>query len=132
MAWREFFTYNRWQKLFSLGLAVLIWFTVNAGLRRSRDMDPEVPRRTFHDVPVSVLTRTAQEARFRLVPEKVDVVIEGDAEVLAKLSAAELEVYVNLMDMQGTNAGHRRVHVRAPGVRFAESSPEQILIEAGH
>jgi YbbR domain-containing protein len=130
MAWREFITHNRWQKLGSLVLAVLIWLTVNAdlGMERVTGLDPNRVR-TFENVPVGVFAVGGEDARFQIKPATVNVEVHGEPGALRRLQTDDLEAYVNLANAgTGTNL-IRRVHVRAPGVRHAEAMPEEVRIE---
>lgn len=131
MAWREFFTHNRWQKLGSLGLAILIWLTVNAdlGMERTGYHDPTRVRH-FENIPVGVLSTGGDSDRFRINPETVLVELHGEPETLRRLNASDVEVYVNLADAGPNNTNMaRRIHVRAPGIRHAEAMPEEVRIE---
>lgn len=130
MAWREFLTENRWQKVGSFVLAVLIWFTVNADLDLQRLSDGVGPRvRTFQDVPVALLGAADDASRFRIEPSRVAVELHGRPDTLRLLSASDLEVYVNVGDAQGRTNFGRRIHVRAPGVQHAEAMPEEVRVE---
>ncbi len=128
--WRDFFTHNRWHKLGSLGLAVLIWLTVNADLGMERSVYHDPTRvRIFENVPVGVLSSGGDSDRFRIRPESVVVQLHGEPGSLRRLQPSDIEVYVNLADVGSNTNVTRRIHVRAPGVRHAEATPEEVVIE---
>ncbi len=102
MSVRDFLRENRWQKLFSVGLALLIWFTVRSteGLRISNSDANQT--RTFERVSIAVMTGPSDLGRYRVTPEAVTVELRGDPRVLERMSLSELEAYVNLVDLRAT------------------------------
>lgn len=130
MALRDFLTENRWQKVGSFVLAVLIWFTVNADLDLQRLSEGAGPRvRTFADVPVALLGTPDDATRFRIAPATVSVEVHGRPDTLRLLRPEDLEVYVNIADSQGRTNFGRRIHVRAPGIQHADAMPEEVRVE---
>jgi len=130
MAWRDFITENRWQKVGSFVLAVLIWFTVNADLDLQRLAVGDLPGvRTFENVAVGLLGNNDGASRFRITPTAVTIEVHGRPETLRLLHPEDLEVYVNVSDAQGRTNFARRIHVRAPGVQHAEAMPEEVRVE---
>ena len=131
MSTREFFRHNRWQKLLSLLLAILIWFTVRQGLERGGGppVVPEGNTRTFEHLPIRILTPASQLEHFQVSPAEVTVVLRGRRDALNRLRTQDVEVYVNLTDSSATNGLHRPVHVNAPGSQLGSVSPQEVLIE---
>lgn len=129
MSWRALFLENRWQKLFSGCLAVLIWFTVrsteglqNAGSAGGRS-------RVFGDVSITVLTSAAALGRYRVAPETVRVVLRGNPEVLESLHPFEIEAYVNLVDLHATPQSVL-LHVNPPpGTDLVSVTPAKVLVD---
>lgn len=131
MSLREFVTYNRWQKAFSLLFAVLIWFTVRQSVENNGG-DPVVPEaysRTFEHLPIRVLTLASDLEQSRVTPGEVTVVLRGRPEVLNRLRPQDVEVYVNLTDTPPSSPDRRPVHVNAPGAQLGSVSPQEVLIE---
>ena len=129
MSWRAFIRENRWQKLFSVGLAVLIWFTVRSteGLRVG-GLDASHTR-VFDRVSITVLTSAADLGRYRVTPESVRVELRGDPDVLEHLSAAELEAYVNLVDLRATPQSVS-LHVNPPnGTDLVTVLPSKVQVD---
>lgn len=129
MSWRVFLRENRWQKLFSVGLALLIWFTVRSteGLRVS---NLEIGHtRTYDPVSITVLTSAADLGRYRVTPEMVHVELRGDPEVLERLLPSEVEAYVNLVDLRATPQSVS-LHVNPPpGTDLVSVSPARIQVD---
>lgn len=87
MSLREFVTYNRWQKVFSLLFAILIWFNVRQSVENNGG-DPVVPEaysRTFEHLPIRVLTLASDLEQVRVTPGEVTVVLRGRPELLNRL-----------------------------------------------
>jgi YbbR domain-containing protein len=131
MSLREFVTYNRWQKAFSLLFAILIWFNVRQSVE-SNGGDPVVPEaysRTFEHLPIRVLTLASDLEQVRVTPGEVTVVLRGRPEILNRLRPQDVEVYVNLTEEPLSPSDRRPVHVNAPGVQLGSVSPQEVLIE---
>jgi YbbR domain-containing protein len=130
MNWRDFFVTNRWQKLFSLVLATLIWLTVRSGIELApliEDLGHDA--RQFERLPITVLTSATDLGHYRVEPERVTVVLRGDRLLLEQVQAAQLEVYVNLVEATG-KLGTRPVHVYAPsGTEVVTVQPREVLVE---
>ncbi len=131
MSLREFTTYNRWQKIFSLVFAVLIWATVRQGVEQDggAPVVPEGYSRTFENLPIRVLTLASELSQFRVNPSHVTVVLRGRPDVLNRLRPQDVEVYVNLAEVSPADADRHPVHVNAPGVQLGSVSPQEVLIE---
>lgn len=131
MSLREFVTYNRWQKVFSLLFAILIWFNVRQSVENNGG-DPVVPEaysRTFEHLPIRVLTLASDLEQVRVTPGEVTVVLRGRPELLNRLRPQDVEVYVNLTEEPPPPSDRRPVHVNAPGVQLGSVSPQEVLIE---
>jgi YbbR domain-containing protein len=123
-----------WLKLFSLALAVLIWFTVN--FTTKNDVSPGAslslsPReqRVFPKLPVLVVCTAEDVRNFRVAPKEVQVTVEGDVKALQRLQEKEIRV---LVDLTGIGAAHdlrKRIEVSAPaGVTHVRVDPEEVQI----
>jgi YbbR domain-containing protein len=129
MSWNALFRENRGQKLFALGLAVLIWFTVRSteGLRLVED-ESHATRR-FESVSITVLTSASDLGRYQVSPESVMVELRGNPAVLNQLAPRELEVYVNLIDL-GTTPQDFPLHVNPPpGTDLVAVRPLKVLVD---
>lgn len=131
MSLREFISYNRWQKGFSLLFALLIWFTVRQGVERDSIAlgDPDGYSRTFEHLPIRLLTQASEVNRFRVIPAEVTVVLTGTPDILNRLRPQDVQVYVNIADDSDDSPRHRAVQVNAPGAQLGAVSPQEVLIE---
>ncbi len=106
MNWQDLFRENRWQKLFALGLSVLIWFTVRSPERLTEKLgllDDEVDGTwTFTNVPILVLTAATGLERYQVTPVTVRVDLRGDRQKLRDLPSTSIQVYVHLADSTTT------------------------------
>jgi hypothetical protein len=129
MSWRDYILEHRWQKLFALGLAVLIWFTVRSteGLKIVDDASDGI--RQFDNVPIVVLTSAADLGRYEVTPSRVRVELRGSPEGLRDLSPTMIEAYVNLVDL-GRTPQTIHIHVNPPaGTIVTEVDPVKVLVD---
>lgn len=130
MAWRSFFTENRAQKLGSMALAALIWLTVRSNLGMDRLASNDGLRiRVLENIPVGVLASGRAESPVVIHPSVVHVEVEGDPDVVHRLTPGDIQAYVNLSGPDGPRQGMFRVNARAPGVRVAAVLPESVRVE---
>ena len=125
MSLRHFLTHHRWQKIFALLLATLIWFTVRQGV--DRNSGPAF--RTFSPVPIRVLTLASDLEQFRVSPSEVTVILRGKPDVLSMLSTRSIEAYVNLSDNVAAPGRKLGVQVNAGGAEVVSVSPGEVAIE---
>ena len=126
----ELFTRNPGQKIFSLVLASLIWFAVHAGLTLGSHGSPiGHDTRLFESRPITVLTAAADLGRYEVRPDRVSVLLRGDAAVLAKIRPQELEIYVNLVEPSPSRTT-RLIHIFAPpGTEVVTVNPAEVMVE---
>ena len=129
MTWKTLFQENLWQKLFALGLAILIWLTVSSSEAvRFGALDVEAVQE-IADVPIVVLTRAADVWRYEVRPERVSVTLRGPAGQLSTVTAMGMEAYVNLVELD-QGSGEVEIHVNAPvGTRVIEVDPPRVRVE---
>ena len=128
MLGRDFFVTNRWQKLFALFLAVLIWLAVHSGVALAPEGPPGHSHREFQDVPLLVLTPAADLGRYRLQPESVRVLLRGDPSVLKVVNSRAIEAFVSLAEDPAM--GTRPIHVYPPaGTAVISVEPDEVLVE---
>lgn len=131
MSWKSLFQENLWQKLFALGLAILIWLTVSSTEAvRFGALDFEAVQEVS-GVPIVVLTRAADVWRYEVRPERVSVTLRGPSGLLSTLTATRMEAYVNLVELdQDQSSGEVEIHVNAPlGTRVIEVDPARVMVE---
>ena len=133
MPLRPFIIENLWLKIFSLILAMLIWFAI-----QSTQSDYRFPQGLFGSrlqtlelsCPVTVMTPPTLHAGFALEPGTVLVKVRGEESVLKRLSPESLPAYVRLSEAPNPSR-LVRVEVVAPrNVTIAEIVPDQVSVRA--
>ena len=99
MSLRRLVQENFWLKLFSVILAVALWYIIRVGI----ESEPLAVRNPVTNpnlrtavLPVYVLTDPADGRIFKIFPETVSVSLTGEAAILDKLKSDELKAYVDL------------------------------------
>ena len=124
---REFFTKDIGWKIFSLGLAITLYFTVrqatgNAG----RPLEARAVH-TYRGVPVLVMSSAADVREFRVNPAVVQVTLRGRPEMLTQLQEEDIRVIVDLTGIESTQGLSKRVHVSTPaGITLVEVVPAEV------
>jgi len=123
-----------WLKLFSLALAVLIWFIVNIAIQNKVAPSTANPlaiteSRTFGNIPVLVMS-SAEDVRSASVnPKEVDVTVEGDAKILRSLYSRDIRVLVDLTGIEAAHDLRKRVEVSTPaGVTRVTVDPPEVQV----
>ena len=99
-----------WLKLFSLALAVLIWFTVTFVSQKEVRTDTRV----FFSLPVTVLSAAEDVRNFKVSPSEVQVTVQGDGGTLQNLQSKDIRVMVDLTGVMAARELRKRVEVSAP------------------
>jgi hypothetical protein len=99
---RELILNNFWQKLFSLVLATLIWFTIDSAYLRQVPL-PASPFRAMETnnfrCPITIMTSAAARQSFKVDPSEVDVRVRGERGKVNLLRAEDIQVYVKLVNL---------------------------------
>jgi YbbR domain-containing protein len=116
-------------KLFSLLLAVAIWFTVHRVLLQSAApvTASDNSRITYGNLPVSAISSTTDVHLYRVVPSEVKVVVTGSQEAIASLSASQIRVTVDLTDFNAVKDLKKDVDVSMPpGITLISVDPPKV------
>lgn len=119
-----------WLKLFSLGLAVLIWVTVSFAIRKENEQQTGVfsylPKKAI-TLPVLVVSAAADVREFHVHPDTVTVTVRGEQDDLDKLQDRDVRVTVDLTDITATSGARMPVAVSTPpGVVLISVSPRTV------
>jgi YbbR-like protein len=120
-----------WLKLFSLGLATLIWFTVSFVIQKegssSLPASLLTKRRVFYNLPVVVVSAAADVRNFKVTPDEVSVTVEGDTKIVDNLQSREIRPVVDLTGLEPVGPFRRHIDVSTPmGVAYVDVSPESV------
>ena len=129
---RDLFFQDFWLKIFSLALAVLIWITVSFAIRNENIVTSgftvNAPSRIFY-VPVLMVSAAADVRQFHVQPNRVEVTVRGEAEVLGRLLDKDIRVLVDLTDIESARGVRKKVEVSTPpGVTHVKVFPEDVEI----
>ena len=121
-----------WLKLFSLVLAVLIWFTVS--LASQKEVSPVGPlmrnlaQRTFLRLPVVVLSSAEGVGEIQIHPQEVEVTIEGEPRTLQSVQSKDIRAIVDLTGIKAAEL-RKRIEVSTPaGVTHVRVAPQEVEI----
>jgi len=116
-------------KIFSTILALAIWLAVH----KIRE-EPEASAMsgvgiTYGDLPVLVVSATADVHDVRIVPNKVDVKVSGPSDIMETLQANRIHVFVNLTGIDSAHDLQRSVEVSLPrGVMLVSIDPPELIV----
>jgi len=114
-----------WLKLFSLALAVLVWLTVT--FVSQRDVRPD--ERVFSHLRITVFAATEDVRNFRVSPNEVQVVVQGDAQALQTLQSKDIRARVDLTGVTTAHELRKRVEVSVPpGIAYRRVMPGEVQI----
>jgi YbbR-like protein len=116
-------------KIFSLLLAVGIWFTVHRILLESGSAASVTggATLTYGNLPVLVVATAADVHLYRVVPENVKVTVTGSPEAIATLQASQIRATVDLSGVDSASDLKRAVDVSVPaGVTVVSVEPAKV------
>jgi hypothetical protein len=114
-----------WLKLFSLALAVLIWFTVTFVSQKEVRIEPRV----FSHLPVSILSATEDVRNFKVSPTEVAVIVQAGVETLQNLRSKDIRAMVDLTGIAAVHELSKPVEVSVPaGVAFIRVVPDHVQV----
>lgn len=128
---RDLILKDIWLKLFSLALAVLIWFTVSVAIRNENALNSGLvpqPPRTF-SLRVNLLSATADVHTYRANPEFVEVTVRGEAGSPQELQPRDIHVLADVTGLDALRNSRRRLEISAPpGVEIIRVIPADVEI----
>jgi len=126
MSLRDILTRNLGWKLLSLVLAVVIWVTVKVVSTERGDQ----VERSFLNLPLQIVSSTADVRAFRVSPVTVDVTVKGRGETIKALTEREIHSFVDASDAEASQKFTRRVEVAVPaGVTIVRVDPTEATVE---
>jgi YbbR domain-containing protein len=128
---RDWLTKDFSWKIFSVALAVIIWLTVHKiyeepGASAGSGGGDKV---TYDNLPVLLVSATADVSNYRLVQPTVTVTISGSPDAIAVLQANQIRATVDLSGIQTNRDLKWRVDVSVPPrVTLVSVAPPKIGI----
>lgn len=129
----EFIVKDFWLKLFSLALAVLIWFTIFQAIQQQGSpvnaFNPNLKKRTFYNLPVTPVSSSSDVRNFKLSPNEVQVTVQGEGKLVDGLQAEEIKARVDLSGLETDGDIHQHVEVATPmGLTCVNIEPSDVQV----
>jgi YbbR domain-containing protein len=119
-------------KLFSLMLALLTWIAVSDSLRKKAvevPGKPDLAEKHYFDLPVRIVSGSADVHDYKLKPSEVNVKLQGDKNTMLAVERRMIHVQVDLTNLTITNGTRRPVEVIPPaGTMAVEIQPGEIEV----
>ena len=132
MSLRNLILNNFWQKVFSLVLAMLIWFAIDSNIKRDKPFPRlpspvDQPTRDFRR-PIKILTSADNTRAFKVEPKEVDVRISGNLQRVRSFNPDDIQPYVELSGVESNMTV--AVHVNPPrDVTLELVWPTNVVVE---
>jgi hypothetical protein len=112
-------------KLFSLGLAVVVWLIVTFASQK----EGGTASRVFYNLPVTVWSSAEDVHSFKVSPNDVVVTVQGDAKTLQNLQTKDIRATVDLTGVAVARDLRKRIEVSVPaGVTYLRVDPEEVQV----
>lgn len=120
-------------KLASLLIAIAIWASVHSTIDAGTDAGPSslLPEdsRTFV-LPITVMTDAANPIPFTVRPPTVNVTLRGTEAALRDLQAADIQAFVDLVDVREAIALRKSILLRVPpGLGILQYTPTEVIVD---
>lgn len=131
---RDLILRDFWIKLFSLGLAILIWEIIAPAAYKPGPATPSSTGRTSeiqtnYTIPVLVMSSAADVRSFRVDPSEVEVRVRGDAAKLRDLQARDIRALVDLTGIESARDFRKQIEVTTPpGITFLHVVPDEVEV----
>ena len=112
-------------KLFSLGLAVVVWLIVTFASQKEAGASPRI----FYNLPVTVLSSVEDVRNFKVRPGEVIVTVHGDAKAVQNLQSRDIRAMVDLTGVTAASDLRKRIEVSVPpGVTCMRVIPDEAKV----
>jgi hypothetical protein len=132
---------NFWLKLFSVGLATVIWLAIHTGIRNEVFPQVSIDQLNINRllaqkdirIPVTTVQAADDHRLFKITPAEVLVTAVGDQKALVGATQKTIKVYVDLRNFSGAESAAEDVHVDVPpNINVLEISPATVGVEQVH
>jgi len=125
---RDWFTKDIGWKIFSVFLALVIWLTVHRIYEEPGAATSRARENTYSDLPVLVVSESADVHDFRVLPATVSVTVSGPPEAMSTLQANEIRATV---DLTTGKESRRKVEISTPpNVTLVSVEPSHVGVIA--
>jgi hypothetical protein len=115
-----------WLKLFSLALAVLVWFIVTFASQKDAWTNQRVVPKVL---PVTIVASGEDVHNFRVSPAEVAVSVQGNPKALQNLRTNDLRAFVDLTGVGAARDLRKRVEVSVPaGLTHLRVMPQEVQV----
>ncbi|HEY5234091.1 MAG TPA: CdaR family protein [Verrucomicrobiae bacterium] len=111
---RDWLTKDIGWKIFSVVLALVIWLTVHNVYPEPGAATTQARENTYGNLPVLVVSGSADVHNFRVEPATVSVTVRGPPGVMSTLQADEVRATVDLSGVAPGKDLQRKVEVSTP------------------
>ncbi len=117
-------THNLRWKAAALVSAAVVWMTLKSGTpSRNQPRDSRVLRQ----LPITIMTSTEDRRAVRVDPNTVDVQVSGAPEIVNRLEARDIRVFVDLAPIEDESQFRLRVEVHTPfGIILEKVTPSEV------
>src|SRR5277367_2376653 len=123
---RDWFTKDIGWKIFSVILALVIWLTVHKIYEEPGTATARARENTYDDLPVLVVSESADVHDFRVAPATVSVTVSGSPEAMSTLQADEIRATVDLTTGKELR---RKVEISTPpNVTLVSVEPSRVTV----
>lgn len=111
-------------KLLSLALAIVIWLTIKA-----LSAEQGQTERMFVNLPIQIVSSTADVRAFRVEPVTVNVTIKGRPGAINRMVEREIRPLVDITSADVTQSFRRHVDIVVPnGITVVRFEPTEVQI----
>jgi YbbR domain-containing protein len=123
---RDWLTKDIGWKIFSVILALVIWLTVHKIYEEPGAATARARENTYGDLPVLVVSESADVHDFRVAPATVSVTVSGSPEAMSTLQANEIRATV---DLTAGKELRRKVEISTPpNVTLVSINPSRVTV----
>ena len=123
---RDWLTKDIGWKIFSVILAIVIWVTVHKIYEEPGAAKTRARENTYGDLPVLVVSESADVHDFRVAPATVSVTVRGSPEAMSTLQANEIRATVDLTTGKELR---RKVEISTPpNVTLVSVEPSHVSV----
>jgi len=132
--WLDLIRENFLLKLFSLGMAILIYVAVNSHLAPDSEglnlnLLKVTQKREFRP-PVQLMVSPGPGQGYKVTPETVLLTVSGEVDALKELTLAKIQLFVRLEEAKGPMMGELAVQAHVPRAITIESiDPPRVSVE---